>query len=80
MLAYGLNRFFVFRAHRGARSVIFLPFVYLLQYGLGMLVLYVWIEVLGLSEKLAPLVAIILTIPSTYLLSRVIFAGRNPKI
>ncbi len=73
LLAYVLNRIYVFKSHRGARSFLLLPLVYAVQYGLSMLILHVWVEMLGFSEKPAPLVAIALTVPVTYLLSKRIF-------
>jgi putative flippase GtrA len=78
-LAYALNRFFVFKSHRGVRSVVLFPLVYLVQYLTAMLTLWVWIEQLGKSEKVAPLIAIIITVPITYLLSRFIFLPKSCK-
>lgn len=79
-LAFALNRFFVFRSYRGGRSVVLFPLIYLIQYLVSMLVLWVWVDQLELSERVAPLIAIVITIPITYMLSRFIFltkAARN---
>ena len=72
-LAFLLNRFFVFKSHSGFKSLLFFPLVYVAQYLVSLAILWVWIEKLGLSAKLGPLVAIIITIPITYLLSKLIF-------
>jgi putative flippase GtrA len=77
VIAYVLNRLYVFKAHRGVASVVALPFVYLIQYGVGMLVLWVWVAWAGWDERLAPLAAILLTLPITYGLSRLSFGGRT---
>lgn len=74
VLAYMLNRFFVFKEHRGLRSVVLLPLVYLVQYVVSMLVLWCWVEKFGFADLLAPLVAITITIPITYMLSRLVFS------
>lgn len=76
-LAFVLNRFFVFKSHRGVRSVLLFPLVYLVQYLASMLTLWVLVERLELSERPAPLVAIIITVPITYVLSRFIFVQKS---
>ncbi|MGZ9710574.1 GtrA family protein [Glaciimonas sp. GNP009] len=76
-LSFALNRFFVFNSHRGVRSVALFPLVYVFQYLASMLILWIWIDQLGLSRKIAPLMAIILSLPITYLLSRLIFLKKS---
>jgi len=76
VLAYFFNRLFVFKEHRGVRSLAMLPLVYLAQYGLGAGIVHVWVEVLGQAKELAPLLAIIITIPVTFLLSKLAFVRR----
>lgn len=75
-IAYALNRYFVFNAHQGAKSVALLPFVYLAQYLCSLLILWLWVEELGYDQRLAPLIAIMITIPMTFVLSRLIFAKK----
>ena len=69
-LAYVLGRGFVFRRHAGWRSVLLTPVIYLFQFCVGLLVVETWITVLGLRAEFAPLVAIVATLPLTYVLSR----------
>jgi len=73
LLSYVINRVFVFRSHRGLASALLFPFVYLIQYLAGLVVLWVWVDKLGFAKAFAPLIAIIATIPLTYLLSRYVF-------
>lgn len=73
VLAYYMNRIFVFNSHRGASSAILLPFIYLAQYLLGATVMHVWVEVFHQSKHIAPLITAVVTVPLTYLLSRVVF-------
>ena len=79
VLAFAINRLFVFRTHRGWRSMVLFPFVYLAQYLVSVGVVWVWVERLHLWKEAAPLVAIVITIPMTFVLSRVIF-GRPDRI
>lgn len=74
VLAYLLNRFFVFKSHQGLKSIALLPLVYLFQYVITLLILWCWVEKLGFTDRLAPLVAIIITIPITYILSKFVFS------
>lgn len=77
VLAFMINRLFVFQTHRGWRSVVLFPFVYLAQYLVSLAVLWTWVERLHMSSKLAPMVAILITIPLTFTLSRLVFGRRR---
>ena len=57
VLAFVINRLFVFQTHRGWRSMVLFPFVYLAQYLVSLAVLWTWVERLHMSSKLAPLIA-----------------------
>ncbi len=73
-IAYALNRFFVFKGHQGIKSAALLPLVYLIQYLCSLFILWVWVEKLGFDQRVAPLIAIITTIPLTFILSKLIFS------
>lgn len=78
-LAFMLSRFFVFKEHQGLKSALLFPFVYLAQYILGVFVVWLWVKQLSLPESLAPLAAIALTLPLTFVLSRLVFVkGKTP--
>ncbi|MEO8779684.1 MAG: GtrA family protein [Rhodanobacter sp.] len=80
VLAFLINRLFVFQTHRGWRSMVLFPFVYLAQYLVSLAVLWAWVEHLHMSSKLAPLIAIVITIPLTFVLSRLVFGrGRGAR-
>jgi putative flippase GtrA len=72
-LAYTLNRFFVFKSHSGLKSALFLPLIYGIQYCLSLAILWCWVEALQWDARLAPLAAIIITLPVTFVLSKAIF-------
>jgi len=77
VIAYLFNRNLVFLSHRGVRSVVLLPVVYLAQYLVSLLVLWLWIDRAGLSARLGPIIVIAVTVPLTYLLSREIFSSKD---
>jgi putative flippase GtrA len=74
ILAYVFNRNLVFLGHRGLRSVVLFPLVYLAQYLVSLLILWLWIDKGGLNASLGPLIVIAITVPMTYLLSREVFS------
>lgn len=73
LLAFLLSRYVVFKEHQGLKSVIFFPLIYLAQYLFGLLVVWFWVKILFMPEFLAPLSAIILSLPLTYTLSKLVF-------
>lgn len=79
IVAYGLNRTFVFRTHQGWRSIFFFPFVYLVQYLASLVILWLWVKQLSMPEEVAPLAAIAFTIPLTFVLSKLAFTRANVK-
>ncbi len=69
VLSYFLNVHFVFRTQRSLASFLKFPLVYLVQYGLGALVLWLLVRT-GLDPRLAMAGVIVVTIPVTFLASR----------
>lgn len=76
ILSYLLNRFFVFKDHRGIKSALLLPVIYAGQYALSLIIIWTWVEWLGLNQKFAPLIAIALTVPATFLFSKFAFSKK----
>jgi len=76
VIAFAFSRNLVFASRRGIRSAVLFPLVYLAQYLMSLLVLWLWIDKAGLSAGLGPLVVIAITVPMTYLLSREIFSEK----
>lgn len=77
LLAFVLNRYYVFKSHRGATSAIFLPLIYLIQYALSVVIIWAWVENFGFNVLLAPLISTLLTIPVTFTLSRLLFSQKE---
>lgn len=69
VLSYFLNVHFVFKTKRSLASFLKFPFVYVVQYGLGALVLGLLVRA-GIDPRLAMIGVIVLTVPITFLASR----------
>jgi putative flippase GtrA len=82
-VSYVLNSKFVFKQELELRKALKYPLVYVNQYVLGALSLYLLVHFLGISKLAAPLLVIVLTIPATFFLSRRILRGKrssqNPR-
>jgi putative flippase GtrA len=77
LISYCLNALFVFRVRIAVRSLIRFPLIYLFQYLLGMLLVVALIEYAGFAPWAAPLFAILITVPLTYVLSKSIFSSEK---
>jgi len=71
-VSYVFNALYVFRQPIRLRSALRFPFVYLMQFLLGLVLLKILIEGLHIPTRLAPLLVAMLTIPATFLASRII--------
>lgn len=70
--SYFFNKLFVFKSSPNFLSFLVYPLVYLFQYFFSLGVTWIWVEVLNLKEIYSPIIAIILSIPVTFTLSRII--------
>lgn len=75
-LSYYLSTVFVFKEKVSLIKFLKYPVVYLTQYLINILMLYVLVEHLGLSTKIVPLIVIVVTIPVTYVLSKLIIKSK----
>lgn len=78
MISYFSNVHFVFRERVSFSSFLKFPFVYLLQYTLGMLLMWLLIGRMDISQEFAMVVVVGLTIPITFFASRKILK-RTPS-
>jgi putative flippase GtrA len=72
VVSYVFNALFVFRQPMRLRSALRYPLVYLVQFLLGLILLKILIAGLHMPAWLAPLAVSVLTIPATFLASRLI--------
>ena len=77
IFAYFYNSWVVFKTPFSVRKFVQFPVVYLVQYLLSMGLLSVLVQALGVSEKFAPIVVLIIVTPVTFLLSKLILKGKN---
>lgn len=76
VVSYLLNALFVFRvAHSWGRMTMF-PLVYLASYAVGAVLLDAAVDVLGMDQRIAPLLSIAATLPLTFVLTRLVLTGR----
>lgn len=71
-IAYQLNTRFVFRVEPSARGNALFPLVYVIQLGLGLVVLWIWSDMLRLPPAYGVFATVALTLPVTFLLSRLV--------
>ncbi|PZR43059.1 GtrA family protein [Paraburkholderia fungorum] len=72
VLSYWLNLKYVFKTSGSLAKFILYPLVYLVQFLLGLLILNIFVRVLHLPKEYGPIAVVILTLPVTYLLSKVV--------
>ncbi len=70
ILGYSLNTWFVFRTRWSLLMLFGYPVIYLVQYGLGLLLLTVEVDKLGIDRRFAPFINVTLLLPLTFLLNR----------
>jgi len=69
-LSYFLNVYFVFKQRASLTSFVKFPIVYVIQYGLGAVILWLLVDRAGMAPEIAMLGVIVVTIPVTFLASR----------
>jgi len=75
-ISYFLNSRFVFKERLRLRKALKYPLVYINQYLLGAVSLYLLVQFLKIDKLVAPLFVVLLTIPVTFFLSRRIVRGK----
>lgn len=76
VLAYVLNRYFVFRTSGGKYGPILVLLIYLGQFILGLGLVSIWVQLINGPATMAPLFSIALSLPITFLLNRKVFHHR----
>lgn len=76
LISFYLNALFVFRAAPTWRKLFLYPAVYIVQYCVGILVLWIAVERLAVPKPLAMLIVIGTSIPLTFVLTRSILSNR----
>lgn len=76
VFSYYLNVLFVFKEKVSWKSFLRFPFIYILQYGCSIGMINVLVIYVGITQTMAPLIAIVVTVPITFLLSKLVIVKR----
>lgn len=74
---FAINTWFVFRTSWSWRRLIAFPLVHLANYLASLLVVWVVVSCLGISEPVAPIVATLLVLPMNFVLTRKLIHRSN---
>lgn len=77
IISYLLNSKYVFKESISPKKFLMFPLVYIVQYVMSSLLLYLSVHYLNVNERIALLISIVLTTPITFVLSKRIIS--NPK-
>jgi putative flippase GtrA len=72
ILSYLLNSLIVFEVSLSLKKLTLFPTVYLVQYLIGTFIIYVFVGRFQVDERLGPILAVIISVPVTYSLSKFI--------
>ena len=76
-ISYLLNAIFVFRAGMAVGTLIRFPMVYLVQYVVGLGLVAMLVELVDTPSWIAPVIAMLVTVPLTFVLARTIFSAKK---
>ncbi len=79
VLGYFLNALWVFKSRLQWQSILSYPLAYLINYVLGVLLLWLLVEQLRLPKEIAPLVVVIISLPIMYATTKLIFRRRKSE-
>tara|TARA_B110000503_G_C6926698_1_gene321003 strand:- start:14 stop:397 length:384 start_codon:yes stop_codon:yes gene_type:complete len=75
-ISYFLSSYWVFKKNIAIKSGMYFLIYHLSNYLVNIMALWIFIDLMGLSEKIAPLITISLLTPIFYLISKKIFLGK----
>jgi len=76
-ISYLLNAKFVFERRTSVIGAVLFPLVYAVQYGLGLSLMWLFVDRAGLSPTTALLAVTIVSVPLTFFLSRLVLIGAS---
>jgi putative flippase GtrA len=69
-IAYGVNSLYVFKTPLSRRKMFQYPVIYAFHYGLGILLLAVLVDGIGVDKRIAPLMNIVVLAPLIFMLNK----------
>jgi putative flippase GtrA len=79
VFAYIFNSKIVFKVEQSWVGMLIYPSIYLVQYLFGALLLGILVEYLHLHKAIAPILVIVLLLPSSYLLNKIVLKATHKK-
>jgi putative flippase GtrA len=76
-ISYALNTRWVFRRKGDWVGLLAFPLVYLVPYAINLVLLHALVELWGVSEWLAPAIVIVVSVPITFVLARLLIRSRG---
>jgi putative flippase GtrA len=76
-VSYLFNLLFVFKEKHSLKKSMQFPFVYVAQFIFGLVALNLLVSIMGIGEKYALLIIVIVSTPATYLLMRMILMSKK---
>jgi putative flippase GtrA len=75
--SFYLNSYFTYKVKPTFKKFLQFPLTYVVNITVTTLAIWVFVDVLGWSESLSPLLATVLAIPFTFVVSKFILTGNN---
>lgn len=75
--SYYLNTRIVFRVKQSWSTFLRFPLIYVVQYATGSAVIVLLVEALAIAPRIAALLALVVTVPVTYLAARFVLHERS---
>jgi len=79
ILSYILNLKFVFQEKSTKTKLLLFPLVYLVQYTLGIILLYLMVDLYAIPVTIAPVLVVIITTPLVFFLNKVILTAKRRR-
>ena len=77
VISFFLNTMFVFKTKITLKKFLNFPLVYIVQFVANLVLLKLVVDIVGMDERIAPLIILIVVMPVTYLLSKSILADKK---
>ena len=73
VLGYFLNALWVFKSGLQWKSTVYYPLAYLINYAIGLLLLWVLVDQLRLPKEISPLLVVTFSVPIMYAINKKLF-------
>lgn len=70
VFTYYLSTRWVFKVEMSWKTFLQFPLIYVIRYAVDLTLIIVWVKVLGLWEEIAPIAALVISMPLGFVLSR----------